>query len=145
MSFDPNTAVILYQPIDFQTLAFNEIEKAIGHKKASLDKLGKNLHEYRPQTHCTWNGKNIIVSYNCKLLDRVGIGAINTETTINHIADIRDSTQRIAESLKEATRGFETKFASEIAAVNRQISSIFKTCATYLESHLEMLNVLSRV
>jgi hypothetical protein len=144
MSWNPNTAIVLHQPIDFYALTAKYASESMDKAKVALEKIEKELCLYEPEAPLSWNGMKITV-----LVSGLPGGADtrNYKVTMNKIQklnEIRSSFELIAKDLNVAM-GFERTLALEIEPVNNQFTKLYIRCVCYSAKHKEILALQGRL
>lgn len=144
MSWDPNTAVVLYQPIDFYAIGAKEVSKSIGNTKVALEKMEKELSLYEPKSQEFWLGRKITVVSAGLPGHANTMNKSVTATKIQKLEEIQSFIEMLAKDLSVATKGFERILALEIAPVNNTIVKLNMICESYLVRHQETLSSQQR-
>lgn len=103
MSWDPHTALVLYQPIDFYAVAAKEVSKSIDKTKVTLEEIEGRLNKVQqyPQV---------------------------ITVTISKFEEIQKSLEIVASNLNWETRGFEKALDTEIAPLHQTIIRLGLSC-----------------
>lgn len=133
MSWDPNSALVVYQPIDFYALVTQEVSKSINNVSVELEKLTQDLEAHKPQAQGSWKGRTVSV-----------ISTTNrkkAQTAIEKLKLIQSSIATLSKTLEKGTKGFERALALKINPVNEKIAKLNEASSSLLDNHLKILGV----
>lgn len=138
MNWDPNTAIIVYQPLDVYSIASKNVLSLIENTENVLTKYENELSQYKPRgIGFIGNRKVTVLISGCKgNRDRIDIET--THKVLQSLEAIESFIFMIWKDFNLFTKGFERSFTHRINSVNGRIVKLISLCKFYKERHFEI-------
>lgn len=142
MSWDPKTALILYQPIDFYAIASKEVSKSVDSTKLSLAKLESAILGYeleRRPIGCVHVRKQSIKKMSGFTTKVETYCYRSTAGKIDHLTSKKLAILSLKIDLEKSTQGFERMFSEKIASAEQTMQKLLAICEFYETRHAELV------
>lgn len=140
MSWDPKTALVVYRPLDFYSVAEKEASRTIDETKVALSNKEEELDAYRPTLVSSYQGRDYKLFGN----DR-GMSFSQRCETIDKINLLVESVNLMEGTFTRMIRGFEVKFLEDFLSVDIRICKLKSSALRFAKRHIEILEEVTTV
>lgn len=140
MSFDPNTAVVVYQPTDWYAFAAKGVSESLDAGRDILELMAKDLSLLAPKAEGFFPGIGritVLSSGQGGTADEVSANA--TADKIRRIEGTRSFIEGLEEGFTRTVKGFESTFPVEITSMKDAFMDLQVTCMQHLRQYSILL------